>query len=636
MTILQAAAVRRGAADVSRRGPHRRTACGTVVAQARCLEGNIGGVRVTKAEISDQELRDPDAAQDGRRPHEHRQSLQGIRPQGEGRRKVRPGPGRLRRRRRRRPQARRRAAGSRPTCSSGTSTSRWTSSTWPPPCASGCRASSPTAASSMTPCCNWPTSPGSRATCSGRSAFTRGWSACRPASSAAKPSSASPSATKRWPPRQPKAAAAAQLQDRAFQEYKKVYDQFPESGRVGEAVAKMANYYYKQKDYARAIDTFETVLNNHPDAKFLDVILFNYGRCLYRMERKAEAKQRFDQLIGEFPESPLAADAKKISEALAKARNVATSLSFEITCHSVICGYACHETNNSSSAACASPCLPRRVAAQRAAAAAARCARSADGRCHRPAGGDARSRTGQVQGHLARSGRGDGQAGRSLSRRRPAVRAGARSARSSSPPIRPMPRHQAVMLKLIDGLEALSRNKELAATIRQFLARYPQAAGVRRAGSPPGRRADPAGRPAAGRRSLPRRVAAARRQRNRPPLRRARGVQLFSVIGSGESIAAGRRARRGDARQAAGRRIRPADRPPGVPRIPPHQPMGQERPASARSCSQKGLAGDAEAQRQLHMWMAENHGNLGQHANAAAESSPGPRDPRRSVRALPC
>ena len=111
----------------------------------------------------------------------------------------------------------------------------------------------------------------------------------------------------------------AQLRDRAFQEFKRVYDQFPESGRVGEAVAKMANYYYIQKDYARAIDTFETVLDNHPDAKFLDVILFNYGRCLFRMDRRAEAQKRFEQLISEFPESPLAAEAKKISEALAKA-----------------------------------------------------------------------------------------------------------------------------------------------------------------------------------------------------------------------------------------------------------------------------------------------------------------------------
>src|SRR5438128_10523529 len=89
----------------------------------------------------------------------------------------------------------------------------------------------------------------------------------------------------------------------AFQEHKKVYDNFPDSGRVGEAVAQMANYYYRQQDYARAVDTFETVLNNHPDARFLDVILFNYGRCLYRMNRRGEARQRFDQLIQDYPES---------------------------------------------------------------------------------------------------------------------------------------------------------------------------------------------------------------------------------------------------------------------------------------------------------------------------------------------
>lgn len=114
-------------------------------------------------------------------------------------------------------------------------------------------------------------------------------------------------------------AGAMQMFDRAFQEYKRVFDQYPDSGRVGEAVAKMANYYYQQKDYARAIDTFESVLQSHPDAKFLDVILFNYGRCLYRMDRKVEARKRFDHLIQDFPESPLATDAKKISESLRKA-----------------------------------------------------------------------------------------------------------------------------------------------------------------------------------------------------------------------------------------------------------------------------------------------------------------------------
>jgi TolA-binding protein len=119
--------------------------------------------------------------------------------------------------------------------------------------------------------------------------------------------------------KQTEGVAADQLHDRAFQEYKRVFDEFPESGRVGEAVAKMAEYYYERKDYARAVDTFETVISGYPDAKFMDVILFNYGKCLFRMGRRADARQRFDQLIADFPESPMAAQAKEISEALASA-----------------------------------------------------------------------------------------------------------------------------------------------------------------------------------------------------------------------------------------------------------------------------------------------------------------------------
>jgi len=109
-----------------------------------------------------------------------------------------------------------------------------------------------------------------------------------------------------------------QMFERAFQAYKMVFDQHPESGRVGDAVAKMASFYYQKKDYGRAVDVFEKVLSDHPDANFLDVILFNYGRCLFRLDRRAEARKRFDQLIDEFPGSQLAPEAKRISQALAK------------------------------------------------------------------------------------------------------------------------------------------------------------------------------------------------------------------------------------------------------------------------------------------------------------------------------
>ena len=107
--------------------------------------------------------------------------------------------------------------------------------------------------------------------------------------------------------------------EKAFENYQKVYEQFPESGRVGDAVARAANYFYQRQDYQRAIDVFEGVIANHPDANFLDVIYFNYGRCLYRVDRKKVARQQFDLLVADFPESKLAAEAKRISDALVKA-----------------------------------------------------------------------------------------------------------------------------------------------------------------------------------------------------------------------------------------------------------------------------------------------------------------------------
>ena len=116
-----------------------------------------------------------------------------------------------------------------------------------------------------------------------------------------------------------RAEQSVQLFERSFVEYRKVYEQFPDSGRVGDAVAKMANFYYQKEDYSRAIDVFENVLSDYPDANFLDVILFNYGRCLFRLDRRSEARRMFDQLINEFPESDLAPEAKRISEALVKA-----------------------------------------------------------------------------------------------------------------------------------------------------------------------------------------------------------------------------------------------------------------------------------------------------------------------------
>ena len=112
---------------------------------------------------------------------------------------------------------------------------------------------------------------------------------------------------------------SSRLFENAFLAYQKVYEQFPDSGRVGDAVSKMAAFYYQKEDYARAIDVFENVLADYPDANFLDVILFNYGRCLYKLDRKPEARKKFEQLVDDYPESEISAEAHKIVGALNKA-----------------------------------------------------------------------------------------------------------------------------------------------------------------------------------------------------------------------------------------------------------------------------------------------------------------------------
>ena len=80
------------------------------------------------------------------------------------------------------------------------------------------------------------------------------------------------------------------------------------------------------------------------------------------------------------------------------------------------------------------------------------------------------------------------------------------------------PKHREMMVKLIDGLLAMSRNKELTATCRQFLLRYPDDKECLRHEKDPGLRAGADGRPCPGRRRVRGDLAA--------PQRHARGRTL--------------------------------------------------------------------------------------------------------------
>ena len=65
-------------------------------------------------------------------------------------------------------------------------------------------------------------------------------------------------------------------------------------------------------------DIYEEALQQYQDSKFLDVVLYNYGRCLVKMKKLDEALAKFNQLISTYPNSKMVGNAQKIVEAIQK------------------------------------------------------------------------------------------------------------------------------------------------------------------------------------------------------------------------------------------------------------------------------------------------------------------------------
>ena len=106
--------------------------------------------------------------------------------------------------------------------------------------------------------------------------------------------------------------------DEAFLAFKACFEQFPNSNQAGDALSKMAEYYYSKDDFTRALDLYEEALNQYQDSKFIDVVLYNYGRALVKMKRLDEAVDKFNQLISTYPNSKMVGNAQKLVEAIQK------------------------------------------------------------------------------------------------------------------------------------------------------------------------------------------------------------------------------------------------------------------------------------------------------------------------------
>jgi TolA-binding protein len=113
--------------------------------------------------------------------------------------------------------------------------------------------------------------------------------------------------------------------DEAFLAFKACFEKFPNSNQAGDALSKMAEYYYSKEDFTRALDIYEQALQQYQDSKFIDIVLYNYGRCLVKMKKLDSAVEKFNQLISSYPNSKMVANAQKIVDAIQKRAATGTS-----------------------------------------------------------------------------------------------------------------------------------------------------------------------------------------------------------------------------------------------------------------------------------------------------------------------
>ena len=96
----------------------------------------------------------------------------------------------------------------------------------------------------------------------------------------------------------------------AMMAFKACADNYPNSSFAGESLDEIANYYLSTKDYARAIELMDRVMQDYPDSSFLDRMLLHWGVAAYRSGDSETAKEKLRQLLAEYPQSPKAATAR--------------------------------------------------------------------------------------------------------------------------------------------------------------------------------------------------------------------------------------------------------------------------------------------------------------------------------------
>ncbi|MFM2170697.1 MAG: hypothetical protein RI957_926 [Verrucomicrobiota bacterium] len=102
----------------------------------------------------------------------------------------------------------------------------------------------------------------------------------------------------------------------AIAAFQKTYQTYPESSFAAEALGRVVRHYVETENFAQAAGLLESVFDEYPDAAFLDEMLLLWANVAFRMDDKATAKAKLQQLLFDYPASQYAAEARKRLSAL--------------------------------------------------------------------------------------------------------------------------------------------------------------------------------------------------------------------------------------------------------------------------------------------------------------------------------
>ncbi len=81
---------------------------------------------------------------------------------------------------------------------------------------------------------------------------------------------------------------------------------FPESSLLDNAQYWLAETYYKDKDYRKALREFQTVVEKFPQSRKIPDALLKIGYCNYELKRWEDARRALSAVVKDYPETTAA------------------------------------------------------------------------------------------------------------------------------------------------------------------------------------------------------------------------------------------------------------------------------------------------------------------------------------------